>query len=240
MTPWAFLLICASLPGQPAERAPFGYLWQPAFCLDTLRRGPATPYEPLDGDLIVFNSNERLWKMSYYLALSAPPTHSGVVLRMSDGAPVLLESGIGFNLNVEISPLATRLAEYNGAVYVRRRKTPLTKDESARLTDFALAVHKKRVPPIRFIAQVTPIRMRGPLRTECIGYPHGVRHGYTCSELAVETFVAAGLLDAETARPAATYPRDLFFDHSCNPHLNRHLCPAISAGWHAPALWSKE
>ena len=239
MTSWAFLLMCATLPSQPGEQAnQFGYLWQPAFCVDTVRRGPALAYEPRDGDLVVFNTAERLWKMSYFLALSAPPTHSGVVFRTPDGSLALLESGIGFNLRVEVSPLAARLAEYPGDVYVRCRKTPLTKDESARLTDFALAVYKKKVPPIRFVAQVTPFRMRGPVRTEFIGYPHGVRRGYTCSELAVETIVAAGLLDAEVARPAATYPRDLFFDHSCNPYLNRHFCPAISAAWDPPALWT--
>ena len=39
----------------------------------------------------------------------------------------------------------------------------------------------------------------------------------------IGALVAAGLIDAKTARPAATYPRDLFMDHSYNLYINKHL-----------------
>ncbi len=56
-------------------------------------------------------------------------------------------------------------------------------------------------------------------------------------ELVVESLVAAGLLDAETARPSATYPRDLFYDCSPNPWLNKYL--NLSAEWCPPAQWTE-
>ena len=67
------------------------------------------------------------------------------------------------------------------------------------------------------------------------GGPHGERNSYFCCELLMEACVAAGLVDPVTTRPAATYPRDVFFDRSCNPHLNRHL--NLSCDWHPPARW---
>ena len=234
------VLVCLSLGSAPPvqEKISYGYLWQPAYALDAVRRGPAIPYEPQPGDMLIMNTWDRAWKASYRLALSGPPTHSAMVFRMPDGRMGMEEAGIGMTLSVEINPLTERMPQYPGEVYVRRRKVPLTEDQSARLTDFALAVHKKRVPPYRFMAQISPFRTRGPIRTEFIGQPHGVRNGYFCSELVVETCVAAGLLDAKTARPSATYPRDLFYDHSANPYLNRHL--NLSSCWHVPALWTAE
>jgi len=53
--------------------------------------------------------------------------------------------------------------------------------------------------------------------------------------LVTESCVAAGLMHATTARPAATYPRDLFFGHSLNLYLDEHLC---LDEWDPPARWS--
>jgi hypothetical protein len=83
---------------------------------------------------------------------------------------------------------------------------------------------------------MTPFRSRGPLRTYVMGGPHGERSSYFCSELVMESCVAAGILDPATTRPAATYPRDLFFDGSINVYLNKHL--NLSAGWNPPARWT--
>ena len=84
------------------------------------------------------------------------------------------------------------------------------------------------------MAQVTPFRSRGPVRTWFIGGPNGDRESYFCSELVVESCVAAGLMDAATARPSATYPRNLFFGHSLNLYLDGHL--GLDA-WDPPAGW---
>jgi len=50
--------------------------------------------------------------------------------------------------------------------------------------------------------------------------------------------VAAGLIDAKTARPSATYPRDLFMDHSYNLYINKHL--KLAPEWDPPALWTSQ
>jgi hypothetical protein len=75
------------------------------------------------------------------------------------------------------------------------------------------------------------------VRTRWVGAPHGERRSYFCSELVVEACIAAGLTDPATARPAATYPRDLFFDRSPNPYLDEH--PPLGDGWEPPARWTE-
>jgi hypothetical protein len=233
----SFLLWATSLPGQEPEHAAWGYLWQPALAVDNVRREPAFPYEPQPGDLVFFNSADRCWQILYRLAFTGPPTHCGIVVCMPDGTVAILEAGAGSGLDVTIMPLSPRHEGYTG-IYVRQRKVPLTVEQCALLTDWAMEVCDKRVGAARFPIQLTPFRRRGPIRTEFLGKPHGIRSTYLCSELVVEACVAAGLLDADTARPAATYPRDLFFDHSCNPYLNRNL--NLSDGWCPPALWTED
>jgi hypothetical protein len=121
-------------------------------------------------------------------------------------------------------------------LWIRRRRTPLTAEQSARLTAFCAAQVGKPFASLRILAQVTPLRSRGPIRTEYVGKPHGDRPRWFCAELVVEALCAAGLLDPATARPAATYPRDLFYDRSPNPWLNQHL--NLSCGWYPPAQWT--
>lgn len=114
---------------------------------------------------------------------------------------------------------------------------PLTPEQSACLTEFALAQEGKFFALGRLLKQVTIFRSRGPLRTEFMGKPHGAdRRSFYCSELGMEALVAAGLVDPETARPAATYPRDIFFDRSPNPYLNKHL--DLSDCWYPPARFT--
>jgi len=69
-----------------------------------------------------------------------------------------------------------------------------------------------------------------------LGKPRGDRSGYYCSELVVEACVAAGLIDPAVARPAATYPADLFFERSLNPFLRRNF--DLSPCWYPPARWT--
>jgi hypothetical protein len=83
--------------------------------------------------------------------------------------------------------------------------------------------------------QLTIFRSRGDWRTEYVGGPHGDRFSYFCSELVSEACVAAGLLDCETTRPAAMYPRDLFFGRSTNAYIDKHL---DMSAWAPPARWT--
>ena len=120
---------------------------------------------------------------------------------------------------------------------MRRRACPLTAEQSARLTEFCLATNERQFGLGTLARQITPFRTRGPIRTFCIGKPHGLdRESYYCSELVCEVCVYAGLMDARTTRPSATYPRDLFMDHSPNLYLNKHL--KLAPAWDPPARWT--
>jgi hypothetical protein len=134
--------------------------------------------------------------------------------------------------------LLPHLKEYAdvGKVWIRRRCVPLTPEQSACLTAFALKAEGKRFALPRLAGQLTIFRSRGPLRTYFVGGPHGERASYFCSELVTEACVAAGLLEAERTRPAATYPRDLFFGRSYNPFIDKHL--DVNAWWEPPARWT--
>src|SRR5262249_56181506 len=114
-------------------------------------------------------------------------------------------------------------------VWIRRRRIPMTAEQSDRLTAFALCADGKRFAVIRMFAQMTPFRSRGPLLEWGFGGPHGERSSYFCAELLGEACVAAGLLDPATTRPAAMYPRDFFFGRSDCPFIDRHLVPARPA-----------
>src|SRR6185436_8386148 len=105
--------------------------------------------------------------------------------------------------------------------------------QSCALTNFAMRQWGKHFALIRLGGQLTPFRSRGPLRTYVIGHPHGDRRNYFCSELVTESCVAAGLIDAATARPSCTYPHDLFFDESINLYLKHHL--PLKDYWEPPA-----
>ena len=69
------------------------YLFQPAYCIDEVRRLPATPYEPQPGDLMFATDDKVFWKIMHNLAGTGHPHHSGVVFRRSDGRLAVLEGG---------------------------------------------------------------------------------------------------------------------------------------------------
>jgi hypothetical protein len=165
--------------------------------------------------------------------------HSGIVFARPDGSLAILEAGPYNTLRVralDVLPHLRGHEERGEKAWIRQRRVPLTPEQSARLTTWALAQDGKPFAALRLGAQLTPFRSRGPLRARFVGGPHGERRAYFCSELVVESCVAAGLVDPARARPAATYPRDLFMDRSNNPFLNRHF--DLSACWFPPARWA--
>jgi hypothetical protein len=229
--------LLGSLTAARASPAPFGYLYQPAYSLDARPRLPAEAYCPQPGDILLPSHQSLLWSIAHQIAGTGRPGHSAVVVALPDGTPAVLEAGSARKgAVVVLTPLRTWLAEYRGKVWCRRRKTPITEDQSARLTEFALLNDKKCYAVLRLVAQLTPFRKRGYYRTTYIGRPHGIRRTYYCSELVLEAMVYAGLLDPETTRPTATYPRDIFFDRSNIPHIDRHL--GLACDWHVPAFWT--
>jgi hypothetical protein len=230
------LLACATCghdDGQPAS-----FLCQPAFTIDNQLRGPTEPYVPQPGDIFL-STDQAIWAIcGHWLAGGAGVHHSGIIFRRSDGRMGLIEAGPFNSVQIEVMDPIEHMHAHVAAgdkVWIRRRAVPLTEEESARLTAFVEAQNGKPFATWRLMGQVTLLRSRGPIRTWFIGKPHGVRDCYFCSELVTESCVAAGLIDPEIARPPATYPRDLFYDHSFNWYLDRHF--KLAPCWCPPARW---
>jgi hypothetical protein len=240
MRSFLFAFLCGGLLLGATPRAGAGsFLYQPACAIDEELRGPAAAYSPQPGDIYLSTDNALIAIGGHRLAFSGPPHHSGIVFARPDGTMAILEAGPFNGLWVETIDFAYDLGEHERRgekVWIRRRNTPLTPAQSAKLTEWALAQDGKRFAMFRLLGQITIFRSRGPLRTEYLGGPHGERDSYFCSELVLESCLHAGLLDPETTRPAATYPRDLFFDASVNPYLNEH--PPLVHDWHPPARWA--
>jgi hypothetical protein len=193
--------------------------------LYTMKRGPdgtqqvcVEPYVPHEGDMVLFNDHNKNWLFLYHLVGSDMPDHSGMVVRLPDGRPALLESGPDdghlCGLYVVLLEALPRLHQCAGTMYIRRLKHPLTPEQSARLTDFALQHAGDRYALGRLLLQCTPIRARGPVRKALFGKTDLDRHAWLCSELVVGAGTAAGLFDPKTEPANAIYPRDLIFnDH---------------------------
>jgi hypothetical protein len=213
------------------------YLYQPAFSMDHELREPAVPYVPQPGDILLCTGREMWAKVGHWAAGTGAPQHSGIVFLRPDGRPALLEGGPNNSLHCHALDIIPELQGYadHERVWIRRRCVPLTDEQSAALTAFALSVEGKRFALVRMLAQITPFRSRGTWQTEFVGGPHGDRVSYFCSELVTEACVAAGLLDPGTTRPAAMYPRDLFFGRSNNAFIDKHL---DMSAWEPPARWT--
>ena len=149
----------------------------------------------------------------------------------------MLEDGFSFTPFARITPLDYWINLYAGHVWVRQRVVPLTPEEDRRLTEFATLADGGAYNMRKYAWQLTFIRSRNPIVTRFAGKPVGPGHEYICVQIVVEAVVYAGLIDAKTARPAATYAQDLFYDRSRNPYIDRHP-PLAGRGWGGPQLWT--
>jgi hypothetical protein len=235
------LLLLACEPLAASDGVQGSYICRAAFSLDCQFRGPTQVYVPQPGDIFLA-TDQAIWaKIGHWIAGAAGVHHSGIVFARSHGDLGLLEAGPFNSLKVEILDPIDHMRDHvrvGDHVWIRQRRIPLTPEQSARLTMFAEAQEGKPFAVWRLLGQVTPFRSRGPIRTWFLGPPHGDRSSYFCSELVMECCAAAKLLDPSTLRPAATYPRDLFYDWSFNWYLNGHL--HLETGWYPPALWSPD
>jgi hypothetical protein len=218
-----------------------GYVCKPSYELDETVRFPIEPYRPEPGD-IYMSTTATLWsRVGHKLAGSGAPHHSGIVFRRPDGSPAILESGPFNTLRVKCLDLMDDLGrhvERNEIVWIRKRRTPLTAEQSACLTQWAQEQDGKRFAWVRLLTQLTPFRCRGYYRTDYFGAPNGARSSYYCAELVMESLVHVGALDRDKTRPSATYPHDIFTDSSPIPFINRNQ--NLSAGWYPPTRWLKD
>jgi hypothetical protein len=217
----------------------YGYLDRPAFSLDDSFRPPQIRYCPQAGDIMFSVTRSIVYTAGHKLAGASQPSHSGYVFRGTNGVPMIMEAG-SFDVAVIRAIEATELLsayDNRSRVWIRPRCVPLTPEQDCRLTEFSVKQEGKRFARLRLYAQVTPFRSRGSIKSEFIGEPHGPdRWTYFCAEMTSEAFVYAGLVPPENARPAATYPCDLFFDESKIPFLNRNF-KLSCFGWGVPSRW---
>lgn len=231
-------LSAATPPGSELQ----SYVYQPAFALDKVLRLPASPYCPQPGDIILAANNDIRSVIGHILAGSGYPNHSMIVFARPDGTLAILEAGPHGALKegVSIVELWPHLCKYEaaGRLWVRARTTPLTAEESARLTEFVYLQAGKKFPKFRVYAQVTPLRSKIPLAAALRGRPDYDKSAYFCSELVMNACCYAGLIDADHARPSATYPRDIFYGRTRNLFVNRSL-KEMNCGWAPPARWTQ-
>ncbi len=229
-----FGVLAATITPTEAQQA---YLHPPSFDIEGKPTGTPELYHAQPGDIFLATDNLLFNRIGHWLAGSGAPHHSGLLVALPDGKMGILEAGPHNTLYVRLMTDVVghfgRHEEKGERVWIRQRATPLTPEQSQRLTEFAVAQDGKWFAAVRLVGQLTPFRSRGPLRSQYFGKPHGARNSYFCSELVLESCVAAGLLDPERTRPTATYPRDIFFGQSPIPFVNDRL--DINDGWLPPA-----
>jgi hypothetical protein len=231
---------CGAASAQTPEKAIPSFLYDSVFLLDYEFHGKPRAILPQPGDVLLATDVNWFWSLTHDMAFAFEPHNSAIIVARKDGRLAVLEAGPNDTLWIGALDMLPHLKEYadKGPVWIRRRKTPLTAEQNAKLTDFAERQIGKRFALGRLGILLTPLRDRGPFRTEFMGKPHGDRASYYCAELVMESCVAAGLVDRETARPSATFPHDLFYDQSYNRYISKHL-PLVH-GWEPPARWSDQ
>src|SRR5262245_50322321 len=115
------------------------YLYRTAFSLDADLRIPTEPYTPQPGDIFLATDQARWARAGHWLAGGAGVHHSGIVFRRSDGRMGLIEAGPFNSVEVEVMDPVEHMRDHVRAgdrVWVRRRRVPLTAEQSTQLTDF--------------------------------------------------------------------------------------------------------
>lgn len=206
MTAAILLLVASTVPGGPGLTA------------DT--------YVPQVGDLIVFNVPSAK-TVVFTLAGSPCATHAAIVVARPDGSLGLFEAP-GFKYSVMISDIPSRLNCSKGQVWVRRRKVPVTAEQSAALTAFACRQLGKPYDKVGlyFPTFATPTRW---FTSRYITDAELDPPRWFCTSVVVGAGVAAGLLDRCKVRLKTVDPQDFKPDRFLD----------LSDGWHKPAPWRR-
>jgi hypothetical protein len=212
------LIVAASLltGDAPQPEAKYGYLWYYHVDAQGQQQKTVVPYEPHEGDVIFFDDQSKFWEFLYWIGHTAPPFHTGLVVKKPDGTLSVLESGPDDTLHVYIFEASERLHTFKGIVQVRRCKVPLTPEQSCKLTEFALAQEGKRYAMWRLLLQGTPIKLRGgPCRCAMAGTWYK-RQRWLCTEIVVAGAELVGLMDPHVIKACNTYPLDLVDERMFN------------------------
>ncbi len=230
MSPVLSSILCAVCALADAGSVEWGesYLYFPVRLPNGCPTTRVERYTPHEGDLVLFDDHKLMWKLLYPLAWTTPPDHSGIVILKQDGTPALLESGPDDGEYVTIVDALPRLQGFQGTLWIRRCKKPLSAERSSQLTDFAYAQEGKRYAIWRMLLQGTPFRSRGWLRSKYFGKTILDRDRWLCSEIVVAAGTVAGLFDPQVHKSNVIYPRDLIDNHIYD----------LSDTWEDPGIWS--
>jgi hypothetical protein len=223
---WISSVLVACLLGNlPGQVCSVGSLRVPVRGEDGHCQVCLEPYEPHEGDIVLFQAKGVVENVIYALAATPCTTHCGIVVRRCDGSLGLLEAP-GTRYPVMVSDISTRLPYYNGKAWVRRLRCPLTCEQSACLTKFACAQEGKRFDTVGIVRPIfgLPVRLD---RTKCCTDADLDQKQWFCSALVVAASVNAGLMDPCVVRPNFTDPQDLKVDTFLK------LCQC----WEEPRTW---
>jgi hypothetical protein len=189
------------------------------------------PYYPMPGDLLVYDNLSTFLHYAFKIVRSDRPIHAAIIVERVDGTPAILEVGPNSRpqafTKTYIVDVFPRLESYSGVVMIRRPKRQLTREESAALTQFALASEGKEFAVGRLALQGTPFNCRAGLRHLLFAKTYYDRDRWICSENAVVAATVAGLLDEKRFPANCMYPRDLTYDEKYD----------LSHIYYAPVLW---
>jgi hypothetical protein len=183
--------------------------------------GPSSPcacetYRPQPGDLVFLDTPSHFWDLMDWLAGTTAPDHLGIVVALPDGRPAVLEAGPDAVPRVFLLDAVGRFQAYDGLIWIRRLRCPLTAEQSEALTAFAVRQEGKRYSVLRFARQITPFRVRGPVRTKALGRTHMDRRRWICCDLTITAGTAAGLFDSRHMPANSIYARDILDDAKFN------------------------
>jgi hypothetical protein len=191
----------------------------------------AEPYYPMPGDLLLYDNLSTFLHYAFKIVQSDRPIHAAIVVERVDGTPAILEVGPNSRpqafTKTYIVDVWPRLETYSGIVMIRRPKRQLTREESAALTQFALASEGKEFAVGRLALQGTPFNCRCGLRHLLFAKTYFERDRWICSENVVAAATVAGLLDSKKHPANCMYPRDLTYDEKYD----------LSDIFYAPVLW---
>ena len=206
------LVLLAAAPASPPP-APVSYfapVTEPGSLWPTHRSQPAASvFSPQEGDLIFFTKDTKIYTILYPLVRSFHPFHSGIIVRRVTGELCVLEDGGEGWRTATLQPALDRMHhEYeNGKarIWVRKRLTPLTLEQSRALTAFAEGQFGRPFASVGGLAKLAI-----PGRPMARSYPD--QKTWFCSEIVAQAMVSAGLFPANLVRPQSVTPYDLMRD----------------------------
>jgi hypothetical protein len=184
---------------------------------------------PQPGDILLYDDFNPLFHFAFWVAHTAPPTHTAIVIAREDGSTASLELTGPKVLTAKVClvDVEPRLAHYPGIVMVRRLRQPLTADQSRELSRFAQAQVGKSFAVGRVALQATLLSPRFGLGRCLFGHTSLDRDRWFCSELVVAACATCGVLDPRAHCANALYPRDLAVDETLD----------LSRWYHPPVVW---